>query len=372
MPIRWGRSGRTLACAVLVVTPARRNATNNTAPRKSKCQQPTAAKQLDENPSNAASQTHHQRRWEQLSHKLAGPHLRCYMIMTSNDFKKIHLYAEFLSNIRQVSAAASLSSQSNSQTRAELSSDGHKIMVRHDGNTSVLTLPAQVNPANKLSIPQPGLTELSWRLPLRASKSPDGRVPPPTSVPWSAMDLAIGSQVSCRYCQQSFIAEGIIKIWKDLPSENWAEMMELWHCHKPVVNGHEDHQHLATRGYGANSFIGGQDGVGLVDLTFLLCSENDATGLKVSFVPHRSNVCAFDPALCWFHGYPEGGRASPLGSQWYGHRYRYPISKLCCFASKYKVSEPEPEGDGLGPRTLSRHFTSLLTRSSSRVMKVLR
>jgi len=30
--------------------------------------------------------------------------------------------------------------------------------------------------------------------------------------------------------------------WKDLPSADWAEMMDLWHCHKPDKheNGHED------------------------------------------------------------------------------------------------------------------------------------
>lgn len=28
--------------------------------------------------------------------------------------------------------------------------------------------------------------------------------------------------------------------WKQLPSEHWAELMDLWHCHKPSEPGHED------------------------------------------------------------------------------------------------------------------------------------
>lgn len=30
-------------------------------------------------------------------------------------------------------------------------------------------------------------------------------------------------------------------MWKDLPSGNWAEMMDFWHCHKPDPEGGHEH-----------------------------------------------------------------------------------------------------------------------------------
>jgi hypothetical protein len=80
-------------------------------------------------------------------------------------------------------------------------------------------------------------------------------------------------------------------LWKDLPSENWAEMMEFWHCHKPDHKHGEDHgdasgkadeKTLAARGYGASSVISAQEGVGFVDLTTLLFTESDCQHLTVS------------------------------------------------------------------------------------------
>ncbi|KAF4989583.1 hypothetical protein FGRMN_9045 [Fusarium graminum] len=67
-----------------------------------------------------------------------------------------------------------------------------------------------------------------------------------------------------------------------LPSENWAEMMEFWHCHKPHDHEHQDPESLASKGYGANHAISAQQGTGFVDLTSFLFSEPDCRGLKYS------------------------------------------------------------------------------------------
>lgn len=74
-------------------------------------------------------------------------------------------------------------------------------------------------------------------------------------------------------------------MWKDLPSENWAEMMEFWHCHKPEPHNHQSHEHLADRGYGANAGISAQDAVGFIDIMSFLFTDHDTTGLKVSYSP---------------------------------------------------------------------------------------
>jgi hypothetical protein len=83
---------------------------------------------------------------------------------------------------------------------------------------------------------------------------------------------------------------GKIKAWKDLPSENWAEMMEFWHCHKPEDDHGKDHEHLTSKGYGARSMIGAQLGVGFVDLTSFLFSESDTTHVEVRHsLPHLAD-----------------------------------------------------------------------------------
>ncbi|CAI0653025.1 unnamed protein product [Colletotrichum noveboracense] len=59
--------------------------------------------------------------------------------------------------------------------------------------------------------------------------------------------------------------------------------MDFWHCHKPTDHEHShEPEHLAKRGYGANSSIAAQNGVGLVDLTSFLFSEADCSGLVAS------------------------------------------------------------------------------------------
>ncbi|KAL8686404.1 MAG: hypothetical protein Q9224_005457 [Gallowayella concinna] len=68
--------------------------------------------------------------------------------------------------------------------------------------------------------------------------------------------------------------------WKDMPSEDWAEMMDLWHCHKPdtedddrassVQQQQQQQQSHLRKGYGAGNRIAPTPGVGLVDITYFL------------------------------------------------------------------------------------------------------
>lgn len=199
--------------------------------------------------------------------------------------KSISIYAELLPNIRQVSVSASLapSAGADASTRAEVFEQGHRLKVEHHGQVETLVLPSQVSVNGLLPIPQQNSQKLSWRLPL----SPNYTRPSQFSaenqvVPWTSLDLEAKSPVSCRTCHHQIVQEGKIQVWKDLPSENWAEMMEFWHCHKPHDHEHEDSETLASKGYGANSTITSQKGVGFIDLTSFLVSESDCSGLTVS------------------------------------------------------------------------------------------
>ncbi|KAK1758256.1 ubiquitin-conjugating enzyme E2-binding protein [Echria macrotheca] len=203
---------------------------------------------------------------------------------------EILIYAELLSNIRQISLAVSLPSPVDNSTRASVAADGLTFAVWHHGHTRTLTLPAKAAlGATSLPLQNRGATTLSWRLPV----SPDDLPQSPVSQGslWSATDLDAGSGVACRACGASLVQPNAV-IWKDLPSENWAEMMEFWHCHKPAVDPNHSHPgagsekadeaSLASRGYGASSVISAQKGVGFVDLTTILLAESDCDGLTFS------------------------------------------------------------------------------------------
>ncbi|KAK3939150.1 ubiquitin-conjugating enzyme E2-binding protein [Diplogelasinospora grovesii] len=218
------------------------------------------------------------------------------------------IYAELLSNIRQVSLAVSLASPSDASTQVTIAADGRTVELRHHGEVRSLTLPSRVAlGATALPTNERGSVTLSWRLPLgdhMASLHRD--VADLQTTPWSAMDFEVGSEVACRQCGAVVVDKGAIEVWKDLPSENWAEMMEFWHCHKPGDHDHDSHgddahnhtasngaldvkshgkadeKSLAARGYGANSALTAQKGVGFVDLATLWFADTDCDGLMYS------------------------------------------------------------------------------------------
>ncbi|KAK4224556.1 ubiquitin-conjugating enzyme E2-binding protein [Podospora fimiseda] len=206
----------------------------------------------------------------------------------------VSLYAEFLPNIRQISVAASLPSPAN-DTRLVVHADGATAELSYLGDSYKLSLPsrvsagdysAHVNPSRK------GSTSLSWRLPVHISVPHQPRSHDSNTEPvWSATDFETGCEVLCRNCHSVVVSAGTTTVWKDLPSENWAEMMEFWHCHKPGDHSHHDQadasgkadeQSLAARGYGASSIVSAQSGVGFVDLTTLMFTESDCQNLTYS------------------------------------------------------------------------------------------
>lgn len=244
----------------------------------------------------------------------------------------LSIYAELLSNIRQVSVRATLSSSSDSTTKAEILDDGRRIQVHHRGEVRSLDLPAGVSVRSAIPIPEKSSPDLAWRLPVPATETGLPRFSAENqSVPWSSTDIKAGSRVCCRHCDHVIVQPERIKSWKDLPSENWAEMMEFWHCHKPHEHEHEHHdgEALSKRGYGADSSITAQPEIGFVDLTSFMFSESDCDGLLVSLdfsPPYLYAVLVRDD------GEREGGLAERIHtSQWPGHRYNSPKRMQCFF-----------------------------------------
>lgn len=207
----------------------------------------------------------------------------------------ISIYAELLPNIRQTSLAVTLRSAADASTSGTVthSVTSSVVHIQHSGSSASLILPTRVAVPDNYRLPIIP-SRLEWRLPVAAG---DVRVDGSGSnVPWESKDLVAGGEVCCRKCADVLVREGVVAVWKDLPAEGWAEMMEFWHCHKPDDKHHHhgdgdgdghgqpkaDEKTLASRGYGADSTIAAQSGVGFVDLTTFLFDEDDCEGIMVS------------------------------------------------------------------------------------------
>ncbi|KAK6583659.1 hypothetical protein PZA11_003389 [Diplocarpon coronariae] len=199
------------------------------------------------------------------------------------------IYAELLSNIRQISVIVALHAPCDSATKVELSANGQQFLLQHKEQTTTLDLPGQAVSAFELQKPILGNKELSWRLPLAGQASRASIEDAQSNeVPWSAKDLSSDTEFSCRRCRAIIVERGTIRVWKDLPSENWAEMMDFWHCHKPDVpasegqaNGsschvsHDAEKVAASKGYGASTKFVASPGIALIDASnFVLCSTD--------------------------------------------------------------------------------------------------
>lgn len=211
------------------------------------------------------------------------------ILYSSANIMSTLIYAELLSNIRQISILAELPTPSDASTKVSFQSGRKYLYLLHQGTTTKLELPGEVSGTYVPQQPAPGLKQISWRIPLKPQ--PPQAHPSfaeSTSAPWSASDLDSSSSLACRACSIPIVEAGTIKTWQDLPSANWAEMMDFWHCHKPDVpkveqNGEESG--LVEKGYGANASFRAQRGVGKVDLMTFLFSKEDCAVSMVRIYP---------------------------------------------------------------------------------------
>lgn len=224
------------------------------------------------------------------------------------------IYAEYLPKLQKISIAIHLPTPSEWKTKVIVGKDANTLYVYHETATTKMALPVNSSIRDEhLGFGNreisPGHTKLGWRITpantvIKAAEAASKKGVEVARVPWSAADLITDVDVACRKCHTVILTKDRLKEWKDLPSENWAEMMEFWHCHKPATtsadpgdnkenngaDGHPDrHDHdktsddqLASRGYGANSAISAKSGVGFVDLTKFLFYGEDCRDLMVS------------------------------------------------------------------------------------------
>lgn len=216
----------------------------------------------------------------------------------------IFLYAEVLTNIRQVTLYASLqTAQTTDETVLHIVSDKKRVTVREGDVTSGIYLPTEISGTADVTIARGKKKEISVRLEIGDTSEllPRNDDPSAIEVPWSAQDLTSTTTIQCKQCQATIVASGKVSSWKDLPSENWAEMMDFWHCHKPHdedTNGDA----AEAKGYSSKSQLAIVPGTGLVDTVSFLLHKSDCTGLKVRI---QSSPCLRSGPS---HGHPPGDK----------------------------------------------------------------
>ncbi|RHZ71536.1 hypothetical protein CDV55_108562 [Aspergillus turcosus] len=230
----------------------------------------------------------------------------------------LYLHAELLPNIRHITLYISLPANlgiQNVQPLITLSESRQAVSVSlpkpFDHVSDTIKLPARVNEASRriLATSRQGAAttttadnglrtgdrrrEFSFRMQIDESDDSLPSKDPLVDdfVPWTAADMSAMTRLRCRACENIVLdtrfedtgSEGWT--WKDLPSGNWAEMMDFWHCHKPdPPNGHghgeDEDPNAQTKGYGAANQVVAMAGTVLVDVATFLVSEADCRGLK--------------------------------------------------------------------------------------------
>ncbi|KAJ5970930.1 uncharacterized protein N7479_000848 [Penicillium vulpinum] len=251
----------------------------------------------------------------------------------------LYLHAEFLPNIRQITLYVSLPGTTafdGIRPDIQLSESRKAVTVSlskpFEYVTETIKLPARVNDASwrvlkTVSGPAPksdpnGTGDSSYDFSFRMQVDPDEEALAPRDelidefAPWTAEEMSSSTRIRCRECEHVFLDPSLISesvdqgtdespargwIWKDLPSGNWAEMMDFWHCHKPDPHeGHEKHekdsalkvedQTAQTKGYGANSHVVAISGTVFVDVATFLVAETDCNAIQGDDEEQKSNT----------------------------------------------------------------------------------
>jgi hypothetical protein len=214
--------------------------------------------------------------------------------LATND-TSITLYAELLLHIRTVTLFASLRTECTRVTQARLESNGCAVTVTHEGTSATIHLPLQVQGGGDaaLSLPaNPPSKDLTLRLQIEEQEgsnvlgtllSEDRKA---NIVPWDGASLNEAKDVTvhCKSCKAVVVPAAVVRDWRDLPNENWAEMMDFWHCHKPDEHHLHDHANkeaIGKKGYAASNTLQATKGIGFVDLSSFLLVNEDCVGIEV-------------------------------------------------------------------------------------------
>ncbi|KAK6338265.1 hypothetical protein TWF730_002333 [Orbilia blumenaviensis] len=184
-------------------------------------------------------------------------------------------FCELLPNIKQVSVSIE-SEDGEIPSSVGLHPSKRALTVRYGTRTTHIMLPTPVD-SPSITLPPAKTYRLSASQTYLSAGEYDvlsDRV----QDPWDASFLSPWSSFCCVACTTTIVPRGRIQKWKNLPSEHWADMMDLWHCHKPH---NKDGDSEGSRYSGVGRIVA-EHTVGLVDpMYFLLRKEDcDNTGIE--------------------------------------------------------------------------------------------
>ncbi|KAK5940802.1 hypothetical protein PMZ80_007219 [Knufia obscura] len=212
---------------------------------------------------------------------------------------RIYLYAEILTHIRQLTLHASLQTEKEEGTKLDVSTDKKVISVTHDGETQKLYLPTQISGDAQITFPLQRKTEISSRIQIEDEHEWKCMINNEIEAPWMAAELTTNAAIQCRHCESVVVAAGTIKQWKDLPSENWADLMDFWFCHKPHDEGQNDAQEAATaKGFSSKSGLAIAAGIGMTDLISLVLHGDDCTNVKAAETQKKPDATVLRCSKC--------------------------------------------------------------------------
>ena len=305
---------------------------------------------------------------------------------SSNEDDSIYLHAELLPNIRQITLYVSLPHALTSvQPTIQLSESRKAVTVSlpepFQDVVETIKLPARVSDGSRRALttnPKPTIMhnpfqpngpshDYSFRMLIDAKETalaPRDEIMD-DYVPWTAADMSPSTRIRCRSCDTTFLNPEIglnipekenkapkIWAWKDLPSGNWAEMMDFWHCHKP--DPHEgdakseataalkiEEQNAEVKGYGASSRVEAIPGTILIDTATFLLTTSDCVGLKKVRLPRIScYIYQINPAFSFISPFPFdlGNQKETTSCPWGGLRYYYPRQTSVRFVASQNVA----------------------------------
>lgn len=213
----------------------------------------------------------------------------------------MQLYAELLANIRQIRLYVTTKDgvRNDSRPLVTLDSSRSLVTVSHSDKTLTLKLPLSISAQAREHLvagqatSHGGENEYSFRLPIDEASSAVGVASchDYTSIsPWPAKSMTAQTCICCRGCTNILFSprEGQNVVWKDLPSADWAEMMDLWHCHKPDPIPSKDGDTGSTslngdiKGYGASNRVVCKPGTVFVNVTSFVMTQGDCQGAKIT------------------------------------------------------------------------------------------
>ena len=216
----------------------------------------------------------------------------------------IRLYAEFLLNIRQVNIYATLKDARGPPLQdAHIASDRKTITVAYNGERRTIVFPSGIAGTAVANFPVEARQLVSLRLEIAEDdldvngaeqKPPYGlRLAVGNDQPWSAASLTADAEMACRACKAVVVEARKVAEWRDLPREHWADMMDLWHCHKPSTEPNGAHPTRDGK-YGALGKTALQGETGFVDTCHFLVPEAACKDFKVrGFLIYKVFSCVY-------------------------------------------------------------------------------